>query len=124
MAFEGLTEKLNAVFSRITARGKLSEADVKEAMREVRRALLEADVNFLVAKKFVKAVSERAVGTEVMDSLTPGQQVIKIVNEELTNIMGKKREKITYSSNPPTIILMCGLQVQVKLPCALSWLNT
>jgi len=110
MAFEGLTDKLNAVFSKIRQRGKLSEGDVKEAMREVRRALLEADVNFMVAKKFVKAVSERAIGEEVMQSLTPGQQVIKIVNEELTNIMGKKREKIVYSSNPPTIIMLCGLQ--------------
>ncbi len=110
MAFEGLTDKLNAVFSRINKRGKLSEGDVKEAMREVRRALLEADVNFIVAKNFVKAVSERAVGAEVMQSLTPGQQVIKIVNEELTNIMGKHREKIVYSSNPPTIVMLCGLQ--------------
>jgi len=110
MAFEGLTEKLNGVFSRIRQRGKLSEADVKEAMREVRRALLEADVNFMVAKNFVNAVSERAVGSEVMQSLTPGQQVIKIVNEELTNIMGRRREKIVYSSNPPTVIMMCGLQ--------------
>ena len=110
MAFEGLTEKLNAVFSRIRQRGKLTEADVSDAMREVRRALLEADVNFMVAKKFVKAVSDRAVGSEVMQSLTPGQQVIKIVNEELTNIMGKKREKIVYSSNPPTIVMLCGLQ--------------
>lgn len=110
MAFEGLTKKLNEVFSKIRSRGKLSEADVKDAMRQVRRALLEADVNFLVAKKFVKAVSERAVGAEVMESLTPGQQVIKIVNEELTNIMGKRREKIVYSSNPPTIIMLCGLQ--------------
>lgn len=110
MAFEGLTDKLNAVFSKINRRGKLSEADVAEAMREVRRALLEADVNFMVAKNFVKAVSERAVGEEVMQSLTPGQQVIKIVNEELTNIMGKRREKIKYSSNPPTIVMLCGLQ--------------
>ena len=110
MAFEGLTGKLNAVFSKIRKRGKLSEADVKEAMREVRRALLEADVNFMVAKNFIKAVSERAVGAEVMQSLTPGQQVIKIVNEELANIMGKRREKIEYSSNPPTIVMLCGLQ--------------
>ncbi len=110
MAFEGLSEKLNAVFSKLRQRGKLTEADVKVAMREVRLALLEADVNFLVVKEFVGKVRERAIGSEVLESLTPGQQVIKIVNEELTSLMGKKAEKIVYSSNPPTIIMLCGLQ--------------
>ena len=110
MAFEGLSEKLNAVFSKLKQRGKLTEADVKVAMREVRLALLEADVNFLVVKDFVAKVRERAVGSEVLESLTPGQQVIKIVNEELTALMGRRAEKIVYSSNPPTIIMLCGLQ--------------
>lgn len=110
MAFEGLSEKLNAVFSKLRQRGKLSEADVKVAMREVRLALLEADVNFLVVKEFVGKVRERAIGSEVLESLTPGQQVIKIVNEELTSLMGKKAEKIAYSPNPPTVIMLCGLQ--------------
>ncbi len=110
MAFEGLSEKLNAVFSKLKQRGKLTEADVKVAMREVRLALLEADVNFLVVKEFVAKVRERAVGSEVLESLTPGQQVIKIVNEELTALMGRRAEKIVYSSNPPTIIMLCGLQ--------------
>ncbi len=110
MAFEGLSEKLNAIFSRLTQRGKLTEADVKVAMREVRLALLEADVNYLVVKDFVKKVSARAIGSEVLESLTPGQQVIKIVNEGLTALMGKKAEKINYTQNPPTVIMLCGLQ--------------
>ena len=110
MAFEGLSDKLNAVFSKLRQRGKLTEADVKVAMREVRLALLEADVNFLVVKDFVAKVRERAIGSEVLQSLTPGQQVIKIVNEELTDLMGRRAEKIVYSSNPPTIIMLCGLQ--------------
>jgi signal recognition particle subunit SRP54 len=110
MAFEGLSEKLNAVFSKLKQRGKLTEADVKVALREVRLALLEADVNFLVVKEFVAKVRERAVGSEVLESLTPGQQVIKIVNEELTALMGRRAEKIVYSSNPPTVIMLCGLQ--------------
>lgn len=110
MAFEGLSEKLNSVFKKLKQRGKLTEADVKVAMREVRLALLEADVNYLVVKEFTKKVRERAVGSEVLESLTPGQQVIKIVNEELTAIMGKRVARLEYSSNPPTIIMLCGLQ--------------
>lgn len=110
MAFEGLSEKLNSVFKKLKQRGKLTEADVKVAMREVRLALLEADVNYLVVKEFTKKVKERAVGSEVLESLTPGQQVIKIVNEELTAIMGKRVARLEYSSNPPTIIMLCGLQ--------------
>jgi len=110
VAFEGLSEKLSAAFKKLKNRGKLSEADVKEAMREVRLALLEADVNYKVAKDFVKSVTEKAVGEQVLSSLTPAQQVIKIVNEELTALMGSTHTRINLSSKIPTIILMCGLQ--------------
>ncbi len=110
MAFEGLTEKLSRVFKKLRGRGKLTESDIKEAMREVRMALLEADVNYKVTRDFVKSVSERAVGAEVMESLTPGQQVIKIVNEELTNLMGGSVAKLTISPKPPTVIMLMGLQ--------------
>ena len=110
MAFEGLAEKLQNLFSKLTGRGKLSEADIKAAMREVRLALLEADVNYLVVKKFVKNVSEKAVGEEVLQSLTPGQQVIKIVRDEMTELLGGTRSNIKLASAPPTIILMAGLQ--------------
>lgn len=110
MAFEGLSEKLNTVFKRLKSRGKLTEADVKEAMREVRMALLEADVSYKVVKDFVSKVSERAVGEEVLTSLTPGQQVIKIVNEELIALMGDSNARINFPSKPPCIIMMCGLQ--------------
>ena len=110
MAFEGLSEKLSAAFKKLKNRGKLSEADVKEAMREVRLALLEADVNYKVAKDFVKTVTEKAVGEQVLQSLTPAQQVIKIVNDEMTALMGATHTRINLSSRIPTIILMCGLQ--------------
>ena len=110
MAFEGLSEKLNNVFKRLKGRGKLSEADVKEAMREVRMALLEADVSYKVAKDFIAKVSERAVGEEVLASLTPAQQVIKIVNEELIALMGNENSRINVPAKPPCIIMMCGLQ--------------
>ena len=110
MAFEGLTEKLSAAFKRLRSKGKLNEKDVRQAMREVRLALLEADVNFKIAKKFVNDVTERAVGDVVLESLTPAQQVIKIVDEELTNLMGGEESRIRYASHPPTIILLCGLQ--------------
>lgn len=110
MAFEGLTEKLSAAFKKLKNRGKLSEADVREAMREVRLALLEADVNYKVAKDFVKTVTEKAVGEQVLTSLTPAQQVIKIVNDEMTALMGSTHTRINLSSKLPTIILMCGLQ--------------
>lgn len=110
MIFEGLAEKLQNTLGKLKGKGKLSEADVKAAMREVKLALLEADVNFKVVKNFVSDVRERAVGDEVMESLTPGQQVIKIVNEELTKLMGETESKINFASNPPTIIMMCGLQ--------------
>ncbi len=110
MAFESLSDKLNQVFKKLRGKGKLSEADIKTAMREVRIALLEADVNIKVAKEFIKRVSERSVGSEVMDSLTPAQQVIKIVNEELTALMGGENEYIHIKSTPPTVLMMCGLQ--------------
>ena len=109
MAFESLAEKLQGTFKKLRGKGKVSPADLKEAMREVKLALLEADVNFKVVKSFVNSVSERAAGAEVMESLTPGQQVIKIVNEELIRLMGTE-EKIKISSKPPTVIMMTGLQ--------------
>jgi signal recognition particle subunit SRP54 len=110
MAFEGLADRLQNTIQKIRGKGKVNEADVKEMMREVRLALLEADVNFKVVKDFVKKVSERAVGQEVLKSLTPGQQIIKIVNEELTALMGGEHSKIAASNRPPTVIMMVGLQ--------------
>lgn len=110
MAFEGLAQKLQGVFKKISGKGKLSEKDVKEAMREVKLALLEADVNFVVVKDFIKTVTERAIGAEVLESLTPGQQVIKIVNEEMTNLMGGTHAKLSVSSKPPSVYMMVGLQ--------------
>ena len=110
MAFEGLSERLENSFKKLRAKGKLTEADVKEAMREVRLALLEADVNYKVAKDFTKSVTERAVGEDVMESLTPGQMVIKIVNEELTKLMGGTESRLAIANRPPTVIMMCGLQ--------------
>ena len=110
MAFEGLADKLSAAFKRLKSKGKLSEDDVKEAMREVRLALLEADVNYKVAKDFTKKVTERAVGAEVMESLTPAQMVVKIVDEELTALMGGGETRLVSPPSPPAIIRMCGLQ--------------
>ena len=110
MAFEGLSDKLSAAFKRLRSKGKLTEADVKEAMREVRLVLLEADVNYKVAKDFTAAVTERAVGAQVMESLTPAQMVIKIVNEELTALMGGEAARLASASHPPCIVMMCGLQ--------------
>ena len=108
--FSSLAEKFNHIFSKLTKRGRLTELEIKEAMREVRIALLEADVNYMVAKDFVKNVSEKAVGDEVLKSLTPAQQVIKIVRDELTELMSSNNQKLTVSPAPPTIIMMCGLQ--------------
>ena len=109
-AFEGLGMRLNHIFSKLKNKGALTELEIKQAMREVRIALLEADVNFTVVKNFVAAVTEKAVGEEVLKSLTPTQQVIKIVNEELTALLGGEHVKLAVSDRPPTIILMCGLQ--------------
>ncbi|MBP7248403.1 MAG: signal recognition particle protein [Negativicutes bacterium] len=108
--FENLSDKLQGTFKRLRGRGKLSEADVTEAMREVRMALLEADVNFKVVKELINRIKERAIGEEVMNSLTPAQQVIKIVNEELTELMGGSQSKILIASKPPTVLMMVGLQ--------------
>ncbi len=110
MAFESLADKLQSTFKKLRGKGKVSAADLKEAMREVKMALLEADVNFKVVKNFINTVSERASGAEVMESLTPAQQVIKIVNEELIALMGEEEQKIKISSRPPTVIMMTGLQ--------------
>ena len=111
MAFESLTERLNGVFKKLRGKGKLNEADIKAAMREVRMALLEADVNYKVAKDFCAQVSERAMGQEVMESLTPAQQVVKIVNEELTSLMGGNEPKYLRLKNKgQTVLMMCGLQ--------------
>ena len=110
MAFESLTEKLSATFKRLRGKGRLSQADVKEAMKEIKMALLEADVNFKVVKNFIATVTERAVGTDVLESLTPGQMIVKIVNEELTALMGGGNSKLTISSAPPTVIMLVGLQ--------------
>jgi signal recognition particle subunit SRP54 len=110
LAFEGLAEKLTNSFKKLRSKGKLSEADVREAMREVRLALLEADVNYKVAKEFTAKVTERAVGTEVMQSLTPAQMVIKIVNEELTSLMGGSQARLDMPSKPPAVVMLCGLQ--------------
>ncbi len=108
--FESLGEKLNNAFKKFRNKGKLTEADVKAGMREIKLALLEADVNFKVVRDFIKIVSERAVGTEVLESLLPAQQIVKIVNEELTRLMGGSQSKLTISSQPPTVIMMVGLQ--------------
>ena len=110
MAFEGLTEKLSAAFKKLRGKGRLSEADVKESMREIRLALLEADVSYKVVKDFIKKVTERAVGADVLESLTPAQMIVKIVNEELTALMGSDNQKIRMASQPPTIVMMVGLQ--------------
>ena len=108
--FSSLSERLNHIFSKLTKRGKLTELEIRGAMREVRVALLEADVNLKVAKQFIAEVSEKAVGQEILSSLNPAQQVIKIVNDELIALMGGKNAKIEVAPKPPTVIMMCGLQ--------------
>ena len=110
MAFEGLSDKLEAAFKKLRGKGKLTETDVRNAMREVRLALLEADVNYKVAGDFTAKVTERAIGAQVMESLTPGQMVVKIVNEELTELMGGTRSRLASAPHPPTVVMMCGLQ--------------
>ena len=110
MAFEGLSEKLQGALRKMTGRGRLTEQAVKEGMREVRMALLEADVNYAVAKDFIRKVTERCVGADVLSSLTPSQQVIRIVNEEMTELMGSTNAKLNWSSSVPSIIMLCGLQ--------------
>ncbi len=110
MAFENLSGKLQEVFKQLRGKGRLTEADVKAAMREVKIALLEADVNFKIVKGFIKKVTERAIGTEVLEGLNPGQQVIKIVNEELIDLMGTTQSRLTFANRPPTVYMMVGLQ--------------
>ena len=110
MAFEGLTEKISAAFKKLRGKGRLKESDVKEAMREIRMALLEADVSYKVVKDFVKSVTERCVGTDVLEALSPAQMIVKIVNEELTNLMGSETKHITTNPNGPTVVMMVGLQ--------------
>ena len=110
MAFEGLSEKLNAAFKKLRGKGRLTEADVREGMREVRLALLEADVSYKVVKDFVAQVTERCVGADVLDSLTPGQQIVKIVNQELTELMGGSNARLATASKGPTVVMMVGLQ--------------
>src|SRR5438128_9610182 len=108
--FESLTEKLQTVFKRLSSKGRLTEADVDEAMKEVRRALLEADVSFKVVKQFMASVRERAVGVDVLQSLTPAQQVIKIVHEELLGLLGDEQGRVAIASAPPTVVMLVGLQ--------------
>ena len=110
MAFEGLTEKLSNAFKKLRGKGRLSEADVKESMREIRLALLEADVNYKVVKDFIKKTTGRCVGTDVLESLTPAQMIVKIVNEELTALMGSENQKLKIASQPPTVVMLVGLQ--------------
>ena len=110
MAFEGLTQRLQQAFGKMRGKGKLTEEDVKLVMREVRMALLEADVNYKVVKVFVKNATERCVGLVVMDSLNTQQQIIKVVNEELTELMGGSNARLQYSSSPVTVFMLCGLQ--------------
>ena len=110
MAFEGLTEKISATFKKLRGKGRIKEADVKEAMREIRMALLEADVSYKVVKDFTKSVTERCVGTDVLEALSPAQMIIKIVNEELTKLMGSDQKHITFNPNGPTVVMLVGLQ--------------
>lgn len=115
MAFDGLASKLQDALKKLRGKGKLSEKDIKEAMREVKLALLEADVNYKVVKNFIKSVTEKCMGNEVLESLTPGQQVIKIVNEELTELMGSTESTLNSSTSGLTVIMLVGLQGQEKL---------
>ena len=110
MAFEGLSEKLNGVFKRLRGKGRLTEADVREGMREVRLALLEADVSYKVVKEFTKSVTERASGADVLEALSPAQQVIKIVNEELVKLMGSENQRLSIGSKSPSVVMLVGLQ--------------
>lgn len=116
MAFEGLTERLQNAMKKLRGKGKISEGDLRDTMREIRLALLEADVNFDVVKDFVKTVRDRAVGTKVLEGLNPAQQIVKIVDEELTKTMGETAVPLNKSSKIPTVIMMAGLQGLVKRP--------
>ena len=121
MAFEGLSDKLNNVFKKLRSKGRLTESDVREAMREVRLALLEADVNFKVVKDFVKTVTDKAIGTDILESLTPAQHVVKLVNDELCALMGGSQSRVHMANRPPTVIMFVGLQGAGKPPTSPSW---
>ena len=110
MAFEGLSSRLQAITRKLGGKARITESDLKEVMREVKLALLEADVNFKIVKEFVKTVEEKALGQDVLKSLTPGQQVIKIVRDEMTELLGGTLSKINFTPNPPTVIMLVGLQ--------------
>ena len=110
MAFEGLSSRLQAITRKLGGKARITESDLKEVMREVKLALLEADVNFKIVKEFVNAVQEKALGQDVLKSLTPGQQVIKIVRDEMTELLGGTLSKINFTPNPPTVIMLVGLQ--------------
>jgi len=116
--FEALSEKLNGVFSRFNSKGRLTEKDVEEGLREVRLALLEADVNFKVARDFIQRVRERSVGAEVLESLSPGQQIVKIVHEEMTRILGGESSRLDIAPQPPTVVMLAGLQGSGKTTAA------
>src|SRR5205809_875450 len=116
--FDSLTERLDAAFRKLTGRGKLSEADVDAGLREVRLALLEADVNYKVARDLIARIRERAIGVEVMESLTPGQQLVKIVHEELVLLLGTEQAPLTYAPAPPTVVVLAGLQGSGKTTTA------
>ena len=122
--FDALSEKLNAVFGRLTGKGRLTERDVDEGLREVRLAMLEADVNFRVARDFVQRVRERAVGSEVLEHLSPGQQIVKIVNEELVGILGGESSRLTGSDRPPAVLMLVGLQGPARRQPRPSWPST
>ena len=109
MAFESLGDKLQGVFKKLRGKGKLTEKDIKEAMRKIKLALLEADVNFKIVKEFVNKVSEKALGAEILESLTPSQQLVKIVNDELTEMIGGEAARLEFAKKPPTVIMLCGL---------------
>ena len=121
MAFEGLTEKLSAAFKKLRGKGRLSEADVKEAMREIRLALLEADVSYKVVKQFIAQVTEKAVGADVLEALSPAQMIVKIVNQELTDLMGGSSAKLTTCPNAPTVVMMVAFRARARPPTAPSW---
>lgn len=120
MAFESLSDKLSAAFKKLRGKGRLTAADVKEAMKEVRMALLEADVSYKVVKEFTKSVTERASGADVLEALSPAQQVIKIVNEELVKLMGSENQRLSIGSKSPSVVMLVGLQAPVKRQTAQS----
>jgi len=120
MPFESLTEKLQNAFKLLRGKGKLTEKDIKEAMREVKLALLEADVNFKIVKNFIQTVTDKSIGASVLDSITPGQQVIKIVHEELVNLLGGGQSMLTFAAKPPTVYMIAGLNGAGRKPANMA----